>query len=257
MRRAKREYDTAIFNEEEISTNSSRVPSIGVYPHDVQKLLFRAIGAFCVLALLSIGAEAQLTIIPTTTLSAETSNNTSTSATFRAQSNGNARPGNVSKSSIRNLLYSGSTTKIYASVMPWFGSTDHMSVGYTSSDPKQISSQISDMRSRGIQGAIIPWYGPDSYNNTMAINFMQAAQSSGDFEFSLRIEGGALLTYARQNGCDVTTQFINDLNYIASTFYGSSAYTKVKMGYLSSMSSVSRHTTSTGTRFVLASPATP
>src|SRR5215469_3195009 len=133
-------------------------------------------GAFCLLLMFSLPATAQLAITPTTTLSAETSNNTSASATFRAQTNGNAGPGNVSKSSIRNLLYPGSTTKIYAAVMPWFGRTDHMSIGYTSSNPTQIRSQINDMQSRGIQGAIIPWYGPNvSVNSTTAINFMQAA----------------------------------------------------------------------------------
>jgi hypothetical protein len=179
-----------------------------------------SLGAFCLLLLLSLNAAAQLTIIPTTTLSAETSNNTSTSATFRAQTNGNAGPGNVSKSSIRNLLYPGATTKIYAALMPWFGRPDHMSVGYTSSDPTQIRAQITDMRSRGIQGAIIPWYGPDvSINNDTAINFMQAAQSSGNFEFSIMIDVGALLAYAQQNGCDTTTQLITDLNYITNTLY--------------------------------------
>ena len=184
------------------------------------------LSAICLL-MLSVSAGAQLAITPTTTLSAETAKNTSASTTFQAQPNDNAGAGNVSKSSIRELLYPGSTTRIYASVMPWFGSPSHMSIGYTSSDPAQISSQISDMRSRGIQGAIIPWYGSDSYDAAMAMNFMKAAQSSGNFEFSLRIESGALLTYAQQNGCDVTTQFINDLNYIASTFFGSSAYTKL------------------------------
>lgn len=185
-------------------------------------------GAFCLLILLSPSAGAQLAVTPTTTLSAETSNNTSASAAFHAQTNGNAGAGNVSKSSIRNLLYSGSTTKIYAAVMPWFGRTDHMSIGYTSSDPTQISVQISDMRSRGIQGAIIPWYGPDvTINSQMAINFMQAAQSSGNFEFSIMIDVGSLLAYAQQNGCDTTTQLITELNYIAGTFYGSSAYSRV------------------------------
>jgi PKD repeat protein len=185
-------------------------------------------GACCLLLLLSHSAAAQLTITPTTTLSAQTSNNTSTSATFHAQTNGNAGAGNVSKSSIRNLLYPASTTRIYASVMPWFGRPDHMSVGYTSSDPTQIRTQINDMRSRGIQGAIIPWYGPDvTINSDMAINFMQAAQSSGNFEVSIMIDVGALLAYAQQNGCDVTTQLVTDLNYIASTFFGSSAYSRV------------------------------
>lgn len=190
--------------------------------------LVRSPSAFCLLMLLSLSAPAQVSIAPTTTLSAETSNNTSTSATFRAQSNGNAGAGNVSKSSIRSLLYPGSTTRIYAAVMPWFGRPDHMPVGYTSSDPTQIRSQISDMRSRGIQGAIIPWYGPDSsINSETAINFMQEAESSGNFKFSIMIDVGALLAYAQQNGCDVTTQLITDLNYIASTFFGSSAYSRV------------------------------
>jgi PKD repeat protein len=193
----------------------------------VCKALLRSVYVFCVFTLLSHSASAQLAITPSTTLSTETSNNTSASLTFRAQTNGNEGLGNVSKASLRSLLYPGAVTKIYASVMPWFGSPSHMSIGYTSSDPAQIASQINDMRSRGIQGAIIPWYGQSSYNATMAMNFMQAAQSSGNFEFSLRLEGGALQAYAQQNGCDVTTELINQLNYIASTFYGSPAYSRI------------------------------
>ena len=187
----------------------------------------RSVQVFCVLILLSLSASAQLAITPSTTLSTETSNNTSASSTFHTQTDGNAGAGNVSKASLRTLLYSGSTTKIYASVMPWFGSPSHISIGYTSSDAAQISSQINDMRSRGIQGAIIPWYGQNSYNAAMAMNFMQGAQASGNFEFSLRLEGGAVQAYAQQNGCDVTTELIQELNYIAATFYGSPAYTRI------------------------------
>jgi hypothetical protein len=93
--------------------------------------LLCSIVAVCAFTLVSLSATAQVAIVPTTTLSAETSNNTSTSATFSKQTNGNAGPGNVSKSSIRNLLYPGSTTKIYAALLPWVGRQDHMSVGYT------------------------------------------------------------------------------------------------------------------------------
>jgi PKD repeat protein len=56
---------------------------------------------------------------------------------------------------------------------------------------------------------------------------MQAAQSAGNFEFSIMIDVGALLAYAQQNGCDVTTQLIADLNYISATFFASSAYSRV------------------------------
>jgi PKD repeat protein len=59
------------------------------------------------------------------------------------------------------------------------------------------------------------------------MNFMQVAQSSGSFEFSLRLEGSAVAAYAQQNGCDVTTELIKELNYVASTFYGSPAYSRI------------------------------
>ena len=62
----------------------------------------------------------------TTTLQAETGNNTSTANSFAAQTNGNARAGNVSKLPIGSLLYGGATTKIYVSWLSWFGQTNHM-----------------------------------------------------------------------------------------------------------------------------------
>jgi len=43
-------------------------------------------------------------IKPTTTLAAQTANNTSAANSFVGQTNGNARPGNVSKVDIHSLL---------------------------------------------------------------------------------------------------------------------------------------------------------
>ena len=74
-------------------------------------------------------------IIPTTTLKAETSNNTSAADTFTKQSNGNLGATNVSKVDIHSLLYSGANTKVIAHFMPWFGDKRHMDVGYDSHDP--------------------------------------------------------------------------------------------------------------------------
>jgi len=65
-------------------------------------------------------AAAGTTFKATTTLAAETSNNTSTADTFAAQTNGNIAATNISKVPIRSLLYPGSTTKIYAHLVPWF-----------------------------------------------------------------------------------------------------------------------------------------
>ena len=98
-------------------------------------------------------------LIPTTTLAAETGNNTSAASSFSGQANGNAGAANVSKASIRSLLYGGATTKIYAHLLTWFGRSGHMNVGYRSDDPAQVHRQVEEMISRRIQGAILDSYG--------------------------------------------------------------------------------------------------
>jgi hypothetical protein len=118
--------------------------------------------AICVTVLLffsSLLASAGTAFKATTTLAAETSNNTSAANSFATQTNNNLGATNISKAPIRSLLYSGSTAKIYAHLLPWFGFGDHMNVGYVSSDTLQVQKQVNDMLSRGIDGAIIDWYG--------------------------------------------------------------------------------------------------
>jgi hypothetical protein len=82
----------------------------------------RALLVFASFVLCSAVSFAQFN--PTTTLSAETGNNTSAADSFTAQSNGNLGAVNVSKVPTRTLLYSGASAKIYAHFMPWFGGPD-------------------------------------------------------------------------------------------------------------------------------------
>ena len=181
------------------------------------------------LALTAAVCTAHTTIVPTTTLAIETGNNTSTADSFAAQNNGNSGAANVSKVSIRSLLYPGSTTKIYAHLLPWFGQPKHMSVGYNSDDPAQTKRQVDDMLSRGVQGAVIDWYGPSStQSNQTALNLRTEAESrQGAFEFAIQEDAGALADAAKQSGCDVTQQLISDLTYAANTFEVSSAYMRI------------------------------
>ena len=116
--------------------------------------------------LLACGAAAQTT----STLAAETGNNTSASS-FPQHDNGNVAAGNVSKLDTHTLLYPGATTSIYAHLVPWFcmpGTTGtdgiqrcngHILTGYNSNDATTVKNQVSDMISRGINGMIIDWYG--------------------------------------------------------------------------------------------------
>ncbi|HXM66410.1 MAG TPA: hypothetical protein VN911_06735, partial [Candidatus Acidoferrum sp.] len=102
-------------------------------------------------------------VAPTTTLAAQTANNTSAANSFVTQSNGNLAANNVSKVDVHSLLYSGAATKVFAHMMLWFGDGGHMNVGYSSTDPAQVQRQITDMISRGIDGVVIDWYGPNNF----------------------------------------------------------------------------------------------
>jgi PKD repeat protein len=178
----------------------------------------------------SLTASAGTAFQATTTLAAETSNNTSAADSFTTQTNGNIGATNISKAPTRNLLYPGSTAKIYAHLVPWFGFGDHMNVGYASNDTLQVQKQVNDMLSRGLDGAIIDWYGRGesskhflSYDQATQL-FMHQSELHPGFNFAIMHDAGALKTCAATLGCDVTQTLIDDLNYANVTYSGSPAY---------------------------------
>jgi len=193
----------------------------------------RAITAFTLATTIvfagSVAFAANLDFHPTTTLAAETGNNTSAASSFVAQTNGNIAAANVSKAPTSSLLYLGATTKIYAHFMPWFGGTNHMNVGYRSDDAVQVRRQVDDMMSRGLAGAIIDWYGPNNTrpNATTFLVMREAETRGGAFEFAVTEDVGALNACAATAGCDVTQRLIDDLNYAWVNFEGSPAYMRV------------------------------
>jgi len=165
----------------------------------------------------------------TTTLQAETSNNTSTADSFTRQTDGNTGAGNVSKLPLRSLLPGGSNTKMYVTWLGWFGRSDHMGVGYRSDDSGQIHRQVEDMISRGVDGAIAAWYGAANTSIDTATRLLktEAEAHAGQFEFAIMEDTGALGSAAIANGCDVTDQLISDLKYVASQYESSPAYMRM------------------------------
>lgn len=166
----------------------------------------------------------------TTTLTAETANNTSAADTFAVQTDGNNGASNISKAPTRNLLYSSSTAKLYAHLMLWFGPSNHMNVGYTSDDATQVHRQVTDMISRGLDGTIIDWYGQGATNQGFA-NINQATQyvmneaaQHPNFFFAVMDDAGSLGACAKTAGCDVTQTLINDLTYAYNNYENSAAY---------------------------------
>ena len=80
------------------------------------------------------------------------------------------------------------------------------------------------MKSRGIQGAIVDWYGPRSGpKNDSTIQLMKEAERQG-LEFGISEDAGALSDCKQR--CDVTAHLISDLQYVADRFESSSAYVR-------------------------------
>jgi hypothetical protein len=162
-------------------------------------------------------------VVPTTTLTAQKTNNTSAANSFASQTNGNSGAGNVSKVDVHSLLYSGATTKVYAHLMVWFGGSNHMNVGYSSTDAAHVHSQITDMISRGINGVIIDWYGPNNSEDQATKLVMAEAETHPGFTFAIMIDQGAI-KWDSCSGCTPQQALISDLQYIEQTYFPSPAY---------------------------------
>jgi len=158
-----------------------------------------------------------------TTVADQTENNSSAANNFASQSNGNIGANNVSKVNVHSLLYPGATTKVLAHMMLWFGQSDHMNVGYTSNDAGQVRRQIQDMISRGIDGVVMDWYGPNNSIDQAAQLVMHEAEKHSGFSFSIMIDAGAMGSNWC-NGCSAEDVLGNLLQYVEKTYFPSSAY---------------------------------
>lgn len=172
-------------------------------------------------------AWGQLTVTPTTTLVSQTSNNTSASNVFGTQSNGNLGAFNISKVDVHSLLYPGNSTKIFAHLVLWFGESNHMNVGYSSSDPQQVHRQITDMISRGIDGVVMVWYGPNNSIDKAALAVMKEAETHPGFTFALMVDHGAI-EWDSCAGCAPQQALTEQMQYVEQTYFPSPAYLRLE-----------------------------
>ena len=128
-----------------------------------------------------------------TTLQAETGNNTSTANSFTPQNERQCGCRKCEHFPIGSLLYSGATTKVYATWLGWFGQPNHMNVGYISDTAAQVHAQVEDMISRGMAGAIADWYGVANTSIEAATTLLKSEAEAhlGQFEFAIMEDKGA------------------------------------------------------------------
>ena len=161
-----------------------------------------------------------------TTLGAQTANNSSAANGFGNQSNGNLGANNVSKVNVHSLLYPGASTKVLAQMLLWFGQSNHMNVGYSSTDPSQVKRQVEDMISRGIDGVILDWYGPNNSIDQAAQLIMHEAEKHAGFSFAIMIDTGAIGSN-QCPGCSPQQILENLLQYVEQNYFPSSAYLNI------------------------------
>lgn len=164
--------------------------------------------------------------------------------------------GAVSKISLHTLLPAASGAKIFFETQSWFctngasplssalGSDQcgsHIDIGYSTNTTAETQKQVADMRSRGADGAILDWDGTSAGKGALdvkstsstAINtgaifgFKAAAEASGGkFTFAVSEDEGAKYSAAAHGG-DFAQGVVADISFLATYFFGSSAYYKV------------------------------
>ncbi|MBV9623804.1 MAG: hypothetical protein JOZ14_07495 [Acidobacteria bacterium] len=154
------------------------------------------------------------------------SNNTSAANSFPTQSNGNLGASNISKVNVHSLLYSGASTKVFAHLVLWFGQSSHMNVGYSSVDPVQVARQVNDMISRGIDGIVMVWYGPNNFIDHAAQLVMKEAENHPGFTFAIMIDHGAIL-WDSCPGCSPQQALTAQMQYLEQTYFSSPAYLRL------------------------------
>jgi PKD repeat protein len=186
---------------------------------------FSIVALFSLTIFASSAFAANLQIVPSTTRTIETSNNTSAPNSISSSTSGYAASGNISKLPIRSLLYPGATSKIYAALMGWWGKSGHISIGENSQDPAVVKKQVEDMQSRGIDGAILAWYGKGTFHDVVAQQLKTQAEAHQNFSFIIMIDQGTIQWDSM--GMAPTDALIYHLNYMAQTYYSSPAYAKI------------------------------
>jgi hypothetical protein len=173
-------------------------------------------------------------IIPNTTLTAQTSNNTSAANAFpgceittvtngQCVDNGDLAASNVSKVNVHTLLSeSQQNAKVYTTYIPYWVHGTHPNIGYSSQDPRQVTREIEDLTSRGFDGVLVDWYGPGSYEEGATEILKTQLEQQNNLKFSLMIDQGAIEWFSCYPNCSATQALLNIISYARGHGYFSS-----------------------------------
>lgn len=173
-------------------------------------------------------------IIPNTTLTAQTSNNTSAANSFpgceittvtygQCVDNGDLKASNISKVDVHTLLSpSQQGAKVYTTYIPYWVHGSHPNIGYSSQDPHQVTKEIADLTSRGFDGVIVDWYGQGSYEEGATEYLKTQIEQQNALQFALMIDQGAIEWFSCYPNCSATQALLNTIAFARQKGYFSS-----------------------------------
>jgi len=130
---------------------------------------------------------------------------------------------NLRRALRENVPQGADGTKTLAVYEPWFGSPQHISVGYSTQDPVVIDKQMDEAKRMGISGFVIDWYGYRQPFEDRSYALLQSTAAQKHFQVAMMYD-----ETEKDNG-HVTEDTLADFDkfhqsYLAQTSPGRSAY---------------------------------
>lgn len=123
----------------------------------------------------------------------------------------------IHKALRQNLPGAAVEPTVLAVYQPWFGSPEHLSVGYSSSDTAVLQKQIKKAKDFGIGAFVVDWYGNNRKDFDHNYAMLQGIAASEDFRVALMYDE------PKGQPDDSTQQAIVALDYAYEHYIGPKA----------------------------------
>lgn len=94
------------------------------------------------------------------------------------------------RSSLRQTYFTAPQggPELLAVYQPWFGSREHIDVGYSTLDRVVAQHQIEQARNLGISGFLVNWYGPRKEFMDRGYALMQQVAAQNNFQVAIQYD---------------------------------------------------------------------
>ena len=125
-------------------------------------------------------------------------------------------PCHVSPVSVHTLL-PGYKGKIVSQLEPYDFGGNHVNIGINTNTAAWAKAVCQDEQQRGVDGLVIDWYGPNRYEDSVALLLKAQIATMTNFTFAMMIDSSA-------NAYTTTAQLESYLAYIEATYFVAPQY---------------------------------